>query len=74
MTNNVFVYIVDLPSSVKEMVCPCLDGYTIYLNSRLSQSAQEKSFRHAMWHIEHNDFERDDIQEIETAAHEGVTQ
>ncbi len=71
--DRVFIYLVDLPVDITEMVCPCLDGYTIYLNSRLSQSAQEKSFRHAMWHIEHNDFEKDDVQMIELLAHKGVT-
>lgn len=70
--DRVFIYLVDLPGDITEMVCPCLDGYTIYLNSRLSQSAQEKSFRHAMWHIEHNDFEKDDVQMIELLAHKGV--
>ena len=74
MTDNIYVYLIDMPVSISEAVTPCCDGFTIYLNSRLSQAAQEKSFRHAMWHIEHNDFERDDIQEIETAAHEGVRQ
>lgn len=72
--DSVFIYLVDLPVDITEMVCPCLDGYTVYLNSRLSQAAQEKSFRHAMWHIEHNDFEKIDIQKIEAAAHEGVRQ
>ena len=71
--DSVFIYLVDLPVDITEMVCPCCDGYTIYLNSRLSQSAQEKSFRHAMWHIEHNDFEKDDVQMIELLAHKGVT-
>ena len=71
--DRVFIYLVDLPVDITEMVCPCLDGYTIYLNSRLSQSAQEKSFRHAMWHIEHNDFDKDDVQMIELLAHKGVT-
>lgn len=72
MTHSVFVYLVDLPHSVREMVCPCDGGYCVYLNSRLSQSAQEKSFRHAIWHIEHDDFSKEDVQLIEKSAHEGV--
>lgn len=73
MTDNIYVYLIDMPVSIREAVTPCCDGYTIYLNSRLSQSAQEKSFRHAMWHIEHNDFEKEDVQMIELLAHKGVT-
>lgn len=72
MTDSIFVYITDLPYSIKEMVCPCNDGYCVYLNARMSRATQEMSFRHAMWHIEHNDFEKDDIQLIEAEAHKGV--
>lgn len=70
---DVFVYLVDLPVSVSEMVTPCLDGYCVYLNSRLSQSSMEEAYKHALYHIEHNDWEKDDVQLIEAEAHKGVT-
>ena len=69
MTNNYYVYVVDLPDGVNEMVCPCLDGYTIYLNSRIDSQSQYEGFLHAIQHITNNDFEKDDIQSIEYDAH-----
>ena len=72
MTNDIYVYVVDMPFSVREAVMPCVCGYTIYLNARLSRKGQEEAYRHAMWHIENNDFEsEEDIQTIEARAHRG---
>lgn len=66
---DVFVYIVDLPDQVDEMVTPCLDGYTVYLNARLTYAGRVRAYHHAMRHIENNDFERANVQEIEKGAH-----
>ena len=67
---DVFVYIVDLPDQVDEMVTPCLDGYTVYLNARLSYSGRVRAYHHAIRHIERNDFEAENVQKIEEEAHE----
>jgi hypothetical protein len=73
MNSNVYVYIIDMPIKVHEVVAPCSNGdYTIYINARLSRCGQLKAYNHAMWHIEHNDFEKHDVGEIERDAHEGV--
>lgn len=69
MTPDVFIYVVDLPPKISEMVCPCGADYCIYINARLSRSAQEKAYRHAMWHIQNNDWEKDDVELIEIEAH-----
>lgn len=66
---DVFVYIVDLPDQVDEMVTPCLDGYTVYLNARLSYSGRVRAYHHAIRHIERNDFEAENVQKIEEEAH-----
>lgn len=66
---DIYVYIVDLPERVDEMVTPCLDGYTVYLNARLSYAGRVKAYHHAIRHIERNDFENDDVQKIEEEAH-----
>ena len=71
MTNNVYVYIVDLPDRVNEMVTPCSDGFTIYLNARLSYQDRVRAYHHAMEHIDRNDFEKEDVQKIEKEAHYG---
>ena len=66
---DVFVYIVDLPDQVDEMVTPCLDGYTVYLNARLSYAGRVRAYHHAIRHIERNDFEVENVQKIEEEAH-----
>ena len=70
MNDRIFTYLIDMPTRVHEAVCPCADGYTIYLNSRLSYQDRIKAYNHAMKHIESNDFEsEEDIQTIEARAH-----
>lgn len=69
MTDNYYVYITDLPVGVTEMVCPCIDGYTIYIDSKLDHNAQYDRYLHAVHHIVNNDFDKEDIQSIEYEAH-----
>ncbi|NWO21330.1 hypothetical protein HW273_05395 [Oribacterium sp. oral taxon 102] len=67
--NYVTVYRVPIP--VNEMVTPNAedDGYTVYINSDLDDEHAREAYRHALRHIENNDFQRDSVQEIETTAH-----
>jgi len=70
MNDRIFTYLIDMPTRVHEAVCPCADGYTIYLNARLSKERQEEAYNHAMKHIANNDFEgEEDVQTIEARAH-----
>ena len=66
--NDVFIYLIDMPTTVDEVVLPCY--CTIYRNARLTRKAQQEAIRHALWHIKNNDFERHDVGEIEAIAHE----
>lgn len=66
--DKIYVYIIDLPTKVHEMVAKCADGYTIYINARLSYLGRLEAYDHAMWHINHNDLEKDNVQAIEGAA------
>lgn len=67
--DDIFVYLVDLPHAVNEMSCPCADGYTVYIDKNLPQAKILKAIRHAISHILHEDWGRDDIQRIERDAH-----
>lgn len=70
MDDNIYTYIIDLKSSVPEMVVSNPDGtYSIFLNARYSFERQQESFEHACKHIRNNDFEKTDVQTIETEAH-----
>lgn len=74
MTNDINVKLVDLKSSaVDELVRRNEDGsYTVLLNSRQASNRLERAYRHAMWHIENNDFDDhvSGINDIEATAHE----
>ena len=70
MTDDIFVYIVDLPDSVNEVVAPCNLGFTVYLNAKLGYQGRVKAYTHALKHIENNDLEsNEDINTIECIAH-----
>lgn len=70
--DDIYVYIVDMPTTATEMVMPCLDGYTIYLNAKLTHEDRVKAYQHALYHVEHRDWEKDNVQIIEKEAHDGV--
>jgi len=67
--DDIFTYLIDMPLATKEMIVPCNDGYTIYINARLSYLEQQNAYRHAMTHIRNHDFESYDVQKIELKAH-----
>ena len=68
MHEPVFVYHIPLPDGVSEIVLPCLDGHTVYIDDRLSYEAQIEAYRHAIRHIRNRDFEKENVQEIERDA------
>ncbi len=71
---DVYVYEIDLPMTVHEMVTPDSsdDGYTIYINRRLSDNKKLEAYEHALVHCMSRDFEQDNnVQAIETRTHGG---
>lgn len=53
------------------MVIKNEDGsYTILINARLSDRGRIEAYKHALKHIINDDFEKENVQMIETAAHE----
>lgn len=67
--DNIYTYIVDLPDGVNEIVCPCLNGYTVYIDDKLSPEGKRNAYKHALYHITNNDFEKTDVNAIELEAH-----
>lgn len=66
--NDIFVYLVDMP--VREAITPSgAFSYTVYINARLSAESQREALLHALRHIQGHDFERENVQEIESNAH-----
>ena len=68
--DEIYVYCVRLPPGIKEMVTPCLDGYTIYIDERLDDLSKRNAYYHALSHIINHDFEKTNVQGIESTAHE----
>ncbi len=71
--DDIFVYLTDLPDGIREMVTPCLDGYTVYIDARQSREECQLAYMHALHHIKNCDFEKDNAQKIEIEAHKNRT-
>lgn len=68
---NVNTVYANLPTSIPAYVVKNNDmSYTIVLNSRLTHERNIISYQHEIYHIQENDFEKNDVQEIETNAHD----
>lgn len=67
--DDIFTYIVDLPSNIHEAVVPCADGYTVYLNEQDSDDRRKEAYSHALKHIRRGDWNASDVQNIEGRAH-----
>lgn len=63
--NDIFVYCIDLPAGINEVVTPCLDGYTIYIADALSPQGKKEALEHALNHIQNDDWNKSNVQEIE---------
>ena len=64
------VRLIHLGKGVREMVFENEDGgHTVFIEEQLAPEARKAAYRHAMRHIEEDDFGRHgDVQEIETRA------
>lgn len=70
VTKDVNVILIDMPTGKNEVVTPNEDGsYTLFINARLSYNGQLNAYRHGMRHIEHDDFDKYDVDRIEYSAH-----
>lgn len=71
LTPDVNIILMDFPKGEgHEMVVPNEDGsYTIFINAALNYESQQAALKHAMSHIENDDFYKEDVQEIEYLAH-----
>jgi hypothetical protein len=71
LTENIYVYLLNLPRGISEAVTPCPDGYTVYIDSKLDRDSQIRAYNHAIGHIENGDLYSDEsADQIEAYAHE----
>lgn len=65
--NTIFI---DMDTLIAEQIVKNTDdSYTIFLNSKLSKDRQLHAYRHALLHIENNDFDKTCADKIEHDAH-----
>ena len=69
--NDISVVLMDVDTMVGESIFKNEDdSYTVLLNSRWSAEEQRRCFEHALSHIQHNDWEKTNADEIERERHE----
>ena len=62
--------LIDFPVKGREMVVSNDDGsYTSLINARLSDAGRMAAYEHAMKHILNDDFNKINVQKIESKAH-----
>lgn len=67
-----YTYLVPLKKrfGIDEAVTPGSDdSYTIYIDNTLDEAHRMEAYNHAIRHIENCDFEKPDVQKIESSAH-----
>ena len=66
------VLLVNFPTTkVKACITPNEDGsHTILVNAKLSTEQQAKAVRHELDHFYANDFEKEDVKDIERGKYE----
>lgn len=67
--DEIYIYGADLPDGINEMVAPCADGYTVYIDNRLDRTGRIKAFFHAVDHISGEDFHGRVVQYLESERH-----
>ena len=65
--DDIYVYYQKLPEGINEMVTPCFNGYTVYLDESclFNRAKMERCYNHAVRHIRNRDFEKYNVAEIE---------
>lgn len=68
--DDINVQILDMDTKVPEHIVKNNDdSYTIFLNARMSRENQIASYYHALKHITEDDFQKENVQEIEKSTH-----
>ena len=69
MTDDIYIYLIDMPGKINEIVLPCVGGYTVYIDKKLDHDSQLRAYEHALKHIENGDFQKTNATLLEVYAH-----
>lgn len=68
--DDIIIKVIDLPVRINALTVANEDGsYTICINARASFKQQYEAYLHELQHIQNYDFQKDDVQAIESKAH-----
>lgn len=70
--HNLTIVYMNLPKDVDEVLTVNEDcSYTAFIAENRCEAKQKKAYRHAVWHINHEDMEDGkEVQEIEKRCHD----
>lgn len=72
LTEAIGIHFLDMDVLIHEQVVYNEDGsFTILINSRIGSAAKMKAYQHAIAHIMNHDFEKSDVDKIESLSHRG---
>ena len=67
---DIYHYIVPMPDGLHGASLPDTEGnYTVYTNCNDTHERRLQAYKHELEHIKNGDFEKSDVQEIESEAH-----
>lgn len=74
LPDDITIVLKDFPrGKIHEAVRQRPDGtFLVLIDARLNHVRQLEEYEHALWHIEHGDFDKVDVQQIEAEAHQIV--
>ena len=68
LTEDIGVYFLNMDTAVHEEVHLNTDGsFSIFINVRISHEQQMRAYHHAIKHIMENDFNKENVDDIEKA-------
>lgn len=68
LTEDIGVYFLNMDTAVHEEVHLNIDGsFSIFINARISHEQQMRAYHHAIKHIMENDFNKENVDDIEKA-------
>lgn len=70
MHKDIYIKLINMPTSIRSYVIAKFDCYCIVLNSNLTYEAQRTAYKHEKFHIDNGDYDHmSDIDFIEINAH-----
>lgn len=67
---EIYLYRIKMNCGINEVVLPCIDGYTVYIDESLDDIHALRAYQHALIHIYHGDCDTiRDVNRVEYEAH-----